>query len=118
MLDEIRNEELKGPDVYYITGDSGNGKTFKALKKATELYKNDEILFLTFNDNFGHIRGGNRLNPKCLVIDELRPSDIKPAMFLTLTDKYGATINIKGGSIYVRPQTIIISSIIKPQELY
>ena len=38
MLDEIRNEELKGPDVYYITGGSGNGKTFKALKKATELY--------------------------------------------------------------------------------
>lgn len=103
MLNEIRNDELKGPDVYYITGGSGNGKTYKALKKATELYKNEEILFLTFNDNFGHIRGGNRLNPKCLVIDELRPSDIKPAMFLTLTDKYGATINIKGGSIYVRP---------------
>lgn len=118
MLNEIRNEELKGPDVYYFTGDSGKGKTYSALKKATELYKNDEILFLTFNDNFGHIRGGNRLNPKCLVIDELRPSDIKPAMFLTLTDKYGATINIKGGSIYVRPQTIIISSILSPRVLY
>ena len=39
-------------------------------------------------------------------------------MFLTLTDKYGATLNVKGGTIYVRPQTIIISSIIKPQELY
>lgn len=118
MLNEIRNDELKGPDVYYFTGGSGNGKTYNALKKATELYKNEEILFLTFNDNFGHIRGGNRLNPKCLVIDELRPSDIKPAMFLTLTDKYGATINIKGGSIYVRPQTIIISSILDPTQLY
>ena len=103
MLKEIRNNELKGPDVYYFTGESGRGKTYAAMTKATELHKDEEILFLTLNDNIGHIRGGNRLNPKCLVIDELRPSDIKPAMFLTLTDKYGATINIKGGSIYVRP---------------
>lgn len=79
------------------------------------MFNNEEILFLTFNDGFAHIRGGNQLNPKCIVIDELRPSDIKPAMFLSLTDKYGASINIKGGSIYVRPKCIIISSIIKPE---
>lgn len=114
MLKEIKNDELKGPDVYYFTGESGKGKTYNAMKKALELHKEDEILFVTFNDNFTHIRGGNRNNPKCLVIDELRPSDIKPAMFLSITDKYGATLNIKGGTIYIRPKTIIISSIIRP----
>lgn len=33
MLDELDNE-LKGPDVYYFTGDSGKGKTYNALIKA------------------------------------------------------------------------------------
>lgn len=118
MLNEIEKDELKGPDVYYFTGDSGKGKTYNAMKKALELHKKEEILFISFNDNFTHIRGGNRNNPKCIIIDELRPSDIKPAMFLSITDKYGATLNIKGGSIYIRPKTIIISSILDPTQLY
>lgn len=39
-------------------------------------------------------------------------------MFLQLTDKYISTINIKGGSIVLRPEVIIIASIMKPEELY
>lgn len=33
MLNELDNE-LKGPDVYYFTGESGKGKTYNALMKA------------------------------------------------------------------------------------
>ena len=38
MLNEIEKDELKGPDVYYFTGDSGKGKTYNAMKKALELH--------------------------------------------------------------------------------
>ena len=31
MLKEIKNNELKGPDVYYFTGESGKGKTYSAM---------------------------------------------------------------------------------------
>lgn len=34
MLNELENNELKGPDVYYFTGESGKGKTYNALMKA------------------------------------------------------------------------------------
>ena len=36
MLDEIRMNDLKAPEVIYITGQSGKGKTYKALELATE----------------------------------------------------------------------------------
>lgn len=38
MFNEIKNDDLKAPEVIYITGDSGKGKTYKALKIATEKY--------------------------------------------------------------------------------
>ena len=82
MLNELREDKLKRPDVYYYTGGSGKGKTKTALLEAIKKYSNEEILMITFNNNFGQIRGGNTINPKCLIIDELRASDIKPAMFL------------------------------------
>lgn len=63
----------------YWTGESGKGKTYHALSYAAAHYKNDEILFITFNDGFAHVRGGTLTNVKCLVIDELRSSDLKPA---------------------------------------
>ena len=34
LLNELENNELKGPDVYYFTGESGKGKTYNALMKA------------------------------------------------------------------------------------
>lgn len=45
MMNEIRNDDLKAPEVIYITGGSGKGKTYKALQLAAE-YKDEEILFI------------------------------------------------------------------------
>lgn len=36
LLDEIRNKNLKAPEVIYITGGAGKGKTYKALEIAAE----------------------------------------------------------------------------------
>ncbi|QIR82207.1 replication associated protein [Chicken virus mg6_2056] len=115
MLEEIKNDNLKGPKVIYITGDSGSGKTYKAYKLATEQYNTDEIGKITFNNGFADIVNKEA---KCFVIEEFRPSDIKGSKLLEFLDKYGCSLNTKGGFAYVRPEMIIIASIFHPKRLY
>lgn len=57
MFNEIKNDELKGPYVTYITGGAGKGKTYTAHKMAAEEFDPENILVLTFNDGFAHVRG-------------------------------------------------------------
>lgn len=37
-MNEIKNHDLKAPEVIYITGDAGKGKTYKALEIAAEKF--------------------------------------------------------------------------------
>ena len=115
MLDEIRNDELKAPEVIYITGGTGLGKTYTAYKEATRTYENKDIGKLTIENNFIDITNDKA---KCFVIEEFRPSQIKASSFLQLTDKYGYKCNIKGGFQFIRPEKLIICSIKKPEEIY
>ena len=115
MLEEIEKDELKGPEIIYICGDSGKGKTYKAYKIALSKFSKEEIGKLTIENNFIQI---TKDKAKCYVIEEFRPSQIKAASFLQLTDKYGYTCNIKGSFKSIRPKCIIIASIIKPEDLY
>lgn len=115
MLDEIENENLKGPEIIYICGDSGRGKTYNAYKIALSKFDKKDIGKLTIENNFINIINDNA---KCFVIEEFRPSQIKAASFLQLTDKYGYSCNVKGSFKMLRPQCIIICSIVKPEDLY
>ncbi len=115
MLEEIEKDELKGPEIIYICGDSGKGKTYKAYKIALSKFDKKDIGKLTIENNFIQITNERA---KCYIIEEFRPSQIKAASFLQLTDKYGYTCNIKGSFKSIRPQCIIIASIIKPEDLY
>lgn len=115
MLEEIEKDELKGPEIIYICGDSGKGKTYKAYKIALSKFDKTDIGKLTIENNFIQI---TKDKAKCYVIEEFRPSQIKAASFLQLTDKYGYTCNIKGSFKTIRPKCIIIASIIKPEDLY
>lgn len=115
MLEEIEKDDLKAPEIIYICGDSGKGKTYKAYKIALSKFEKKDIGKLTIENNFIEITNERA---KCFVIEEFRPSQIKAASFLQLTDKYGYTCNIKGSFKSIRPQCIIIASIIKPEELY
>lgn len=115
MLSEIEMDELKGPEVIYITGDSGKGKTYKAYKMALNKYPKEKIGKLTINNDFVDVINENA---DCYVIEEFRSSQMKASDFLQLTDKYGYRVNIKGGFLTLRPKCIIICSIIRPEELY
>lgn len=115
MLEEIENENLKGPEIIYICGDSGKGKTYNAYKIALSKFDKKDIGKLTIENNFINIINDTA---KCFVIEEFRPSQIKAASFLQLTDKYGYSCNVKGSFKMLRPQCIIICSIVKPEDLY
>lgn len=115
MLREIKNKSLKGPNIIYLTGETGNGKTYKAYEIALERYPEEEIGRININNNFFKMP---KKNKKCYIIEEFRSSQIRAADFLQLTDKYGYSCNTKGGFRTIRPETIIICSIIRPQDLY
>ena len=116
MLHELDINNLKGPKVFYLTGDSGAGKTYGAYKLALSMYEPEQIAKITLNNNFVDITNGD--SAKCYVIEEFRPSQIHAANFLQLTDKYGYRCNIKGGWKTIRPECLIIASIIPPDQLY
>lgn len=115
MLEEIENDELKAPKIIYITGGTGKGKTYKAYKIALENYAKQDIGKLTLKNEFFDVINEKA---KCYVIEEFRPSQIKASDFLQLTDKYGYRANIKGGFVSLRPEMLIICSIIPPQKIY
>lgn len=115
MLTEIENNELKAPDIIYLTGPSGKGKTYQAYKLALSKFPKLKIGRLTINNNFINIENEYA---DCYVIEEFRPGDIKPSQFLQLIDKYGYQCNVKGAFKLIRPKMIIICCIYPPEDLY
>lgn len=115
MLKQIKEDNLQKPQIIYIYGNSGSGKTYKAWKIATENYGIETISDISFANSFG-----NCTNPhaKCIIFDEFRPSQLDAATFLKLTDGYGMTLNIKHSMVYIRPKCVIITSIKHPDEIY
>lgn len=115
MLEEIEKDELKGPQIIYITGEPGKGKTYLAYKTAMKHYAKEDIGRLQINNNFCKFTNDKA---KCFVIEEFRPSQMHASDFLQLTDKYGYNANIKGGFKYIRPEMIIICSVMDPKDIY
>ena len=115
MLDEIERDELKAPEIVYITGGTGKGKTFTAYKTALKEFEKSKIGKLTLKNEFFDVINENA---DCFIIEEFRPSQIKASDFLQLTDKYGFRCNVKGGFCTLRPKKIFICSIIPPEQIY
>lgn len=116
MLEEIENNELKAPEIIYVNGEPGQGKTYGAYVEARKLVKDKkEIGRITIDNNFCHF---TNLKASTWVIDEFRPSQMSAWNFLQLTDKYGFAAPIKGGHFYVRPKRIFICSVLDPRKIY
>lgn len=116
MLDGIKNNDLSPVNVIYFIGRPGRGKTYNAYKYALEHYEKDEITKVSIHNNFFEFVGSNK--DKCLVVEEFRPSQLHPSSLLQFTDKYGYSCPIKGGFKYIKPECIIICSILHPARLY
>lgn len=116
MLEMVEEDRLTPINVVYFIGKPGSGKTYNAYKYALAHYTKEEITKVTINNNFFEFVGSNQ--DKCLVVEEFRPSQLHPSSLLQFTDKYGYSCPIKGGHKYVKPEMIIICSIIHPARLY
>lgn len=115
MLEDIENDSLKGPQVIYIHGEPGQGKTYGAYKYAKSIYDSKDIGTIAINNNFFKIVNNYA---KCYIIEEFRPSQISAAEFLRFTDKYVYTANVKGGFKTIKPEMIIICCYKHPDTLY
>lgn len=116
MLGEIMVDALRKPQVTYIYGASGSGKTYTALKMATEEYGLEDVATIRFDKNgFAHC---NNPHAPCLVWMEFRPSCLPAVDFLELTDGYGCHLNVKHGGMFIRPRSIYICSILAPSQIY
>lgn len=115
VLNEIRREELKSAKCFVFQGGTGKGKTYGACMKAIDLkYKNDDIGFIDFDEKF--ITG--EVDKKCLICKEFRPSQIRPWILLELLDKYGINARVLGSSLFVRPEVVMLCSIVRVEDYY
>lgn len=115
MLDEIEKDDLKGPEVIYIYGEPGSGKTYQAYKEALKKFEKKDIGKIYINNKYFKFINENA---KCFVIEEFRDSQLPVTEYLQLTDKYGYTAATKGGWKTIRPQCIIICCYKHPNEIY
>ena len=115
VLNEIENDNLKAPEIIYLTGPSGSGKTYSSYKLALKYYSKNEIGKININNNFFKIVNENA---KCYIVEEFRASQLHASEFLQFIDKYGYSCNIKGSFKFIKPEMIIICSIINPHNLY
>lgn len=116
MFGEIMVDNLQKPEVIYIYGDSGTGKTYTAYKEALQMFGIDEVSTIKFDKNgYAHC---NNPHADCLVWMEFRPSCLAATDFLEFTDGYGTHLNVKYGGMYIRPKCLFICSVLHPSEIY
>ena len=116
MLREIKKNELSAPEIIYVNGAPGEGKTYGAYVEALKIEHNEEkIGRIHCDNNFCHFTNEDA---ETWIIQEFRPSQLSAANFLELTDKYGFAAPIKGGHFYIRPKRIYICSVKHPYQIY
>lgn len=109
-IDEIYKEKL---EVIYIYGDSGIGKS----KKAIELCKEkgyQKINMVKFINGFWVGIGES----EACIYDDFRDSDLKASEFINFIDYNKHQLNTKGGYILNNYKFIIITSVQNPEEIY
>ena len=100
--------------VYYITGDSGAGKSRRAFEILTE-QGYEEYDMVSYENGF--YNGVSDGEGACLY-DDWRPSDMKASEFIKFIDYNVHPMNIKGGHVRNKYRLIIVTSIIRPEEIY
>ncbi len=106
----------KKVEAYYIWGESGAGKTEKALEiieRNAEEY-GEEFNEIAFKGDF-YIGTGDA---KIALYDEWRDSHMKPSEFINLIDYNKHNMNIKGGSMKNEYRLIIITTVQDIKNIY
>lgn len=114
MFNKFKDGSLYYPDILVINGYSGSGKTHTGLQYVLSRFKNEEIGIIDFDEKF--MTGDVRC--KCLICLEFRPHCTRPQVLLQLLDKFGIVARVLGGDVYVRPECVVLCSIVKVSEWF
>lgn len=102
------------PDVFWIYGPGGVGKTYRAY----QLAGSDSVFKLDLFEK-GWYDGYDR--HKTIIIDDFYCDEDDTKLFkeiLQLTDRYSFQGNVKGSSVWISPERIIITSQRAPWEIW
>jgi len=104
MMTRTRSEPTQ---CIYLWGPTGTGKSMHAQElEPTSVYWT------------GHFLNGCRGGEEVLLFDDFDYKKMDWQMFLTMTDRYPMTVNIKGGFVNFAPKTIIFTSNSNPKDWY
>lgn len=112
---DLRIEDVYKPEikVFFITGQSGAGKTRKAFEIAKSLGY-ESINLVKYEGSFWHGIGTS----ECAIYDDFRDSHMKPSEFINFIDYNVHPLNVKGGSAMNHYKTIIFTSVQHPWSIY
>lgn len=104
------SESYKEVIVHWYWGESGAGKTRKAMKEIGDRKYN----MLKFENGFWHGIGSAEIG----LYDDWRDTHMKPTELINFIDYYIHPMNIKGGSVKNKYKEIFITSIQDPEKIY
>lgn len=108
--DTTPQELYKEMEVYWYWGESGAGKTRRAMKEIGDRKFN----MVKYENGFWHGIG----NADIALYDDFRDSHMKPTELINFIDYYKHPLNIKGGGKKNGYHTIYITSIQDPEKIY
>ena len=106
----VKNIYKENIEVYWYWGESGAGKTRRAMREIGE----KEFNMVKYEDGFWHGLG----TADIALYDDFRDSHMKPTELINFIDYYVHPMNIKGGSHQNTYHIIYITSLQSPEEIY
>lgn len=98
--------------VLWFHGDTGTGKT----KKAVELAKSSGLSWTIVDYYNGFFNG--YIGEEFVIIDDIRAGTMRFELLLRITDRYPIHVNVKGSTMPWRAKVIIITAPVNPNEMF
>ena len=98
-------------EVYWLWGESGAGKTRRALQEIGEAEFNE----VKYDGNFWH---GVTEDTEIALYDDWRDTHMKPTELINFIDYNSHIMNVKGGTIRNNYKKIFITTLQDPEKIY
>lgn len=114
-LDDLDTKKIT---VWYISGESGYGKTAIAKRLIKKYMIDNNITRWNSIKREGEFWHGVTEGTKVALYDDFRDNHMKPSEFINLVDYNTHTMNVKGGSVRNTYEFIVITSVQDLMSIY